>query len=72
MKEKKSSLQSANGFESLIGVHTAALEENSKAIGDMLQILSKKVLNKADKKTLDGIKKELKRLDKELDNLGED
>ena len=60
-----------NGFDSLIDVHTTALEENSKMIAKMLKSLSKKKLSKNDLKTVQFIKKELKRLDKELDNLGE-
>ena len=73
MKKKKntSQIQGSNGFDGLINVHTHALGENSKEIADMLKALSKKELNKQELKTLDFIKKELRRLDKEIDNLGE-
>lgn len=74
MKKKKniSQVQGNNGFDGLINVHTHALEENSKEIANMLESLSEKKLSKQELRTLDFIKKELRRLDKEIDNLGEE
>ena len=72
MKKKKNIFQSnsSTGFDNLINVHTSALEENSKMIAKMLKELSKKKLSSSNIKDIKFIKKELKRLDKELDNLG--
>ena len=74
MKKKKntSQVQGNSGFDGLINVHTYALEENSKEIANMLESLSEKKLSKQELRTLDFIKKELRRLDKEIDNLGEE
>ena len=74
MKKKKSTTQNNNttGFDNLINVHTSALEENSKMIAKMLKELSKKKLSLSNIQDIKFIKKELKRLDKELDNLGEE
>lgn len=64
--------QGSSGFEGLLNVHINALEENSKEIEAMLQALSKKKLNESDKKSLDFVRKELKRLNAEIDNLEEE
>ena len=58
------------GFDNLIGVHTKALEENSKSLIELLQIISKKKLSHSQKSQLKNIKKELNSIDKRLDNLG--
>ena len=73
MKKKKNSsqIQSDNGFENLIKVYTYALQDNSAEIAAMLEELSCRKLSKQDIRTLGSIKKELRRLDKEIDNLGE-
>ena len=64
---------SANkGFENLIGVHTKALEENSKGLVEILEILSEKSLDKKSLSQIKKIKKELRGIDKRLDRLGED
>ena len=74
MKKKKNTSQnnSNTGFDNLINVHTVALEENSKMIAKMLKELSKKKLSSSNIKDIKFIKKELNRLNKELDNLGEE
>lgn len=64
---------SANkGFESLLGVHTQALEDNSKSVVEILEILSDKKLSARDKSALNKIKKEIKDIDKRLDKLGKE
>lgn len=74
MKRKKNISQnsSSSGFDSLINVHTAALEENSNMIAKMLEELSNKKLSTNNIKDIKFIKRELKRLNNELDNLGEE
>lgn len=57
------------GFESLLSVHTNALEENSKSIVEILEILTDKELSVKDKKALKKIKRSLSLIDDELDNL---
>ena len=62
---------SANkGFEQLLGVHVKALEENSQSVVEILQILSEKKLSAKDKNSLKKISRELKSVDKKIDNLG--
>ena len=58
------------GFEQLLGVHMAALEENSQSVVEILQLLSEKQLSAKDKNSLKKISRELKSVDKRLDNLG--
>ena len=58
------------GFNNLIGVHTKALEENSKSLVEILEILSEKKLTKNDIAELKEIKKEIKGIDKRIDKLG--
>lgn len=63
--------QAANkGFEQLLGVHLNALEENSQSVVEILQILSEKELSAKDKSALKKISRELKSVDKKIDNLG--
>ena len=72
-KKKKNTTASANkGFDGLLGAHVSALEDNSKAIEEMLKVLSSKKLTPSNLKELKFIKKELKRLDDNLDSLGDD
>ena len=72
MKKKTNTSQIPNsGFDNLISSHTAALQENSDMIVRMLKELSKKQLSASNKKEIQFIKKELNRLNKEIDNLGE-
>ena len=67
----RSKREAANkGFEHLLGVHTAALEENSQSVVEILQILSEKQLSAKDKSALKKIGKELKSVDKKIDKLG--
>lgn len=74
-KRKKStkSKQQTNGFDNLIGIHTAALEENSDMIAVMLQTLAdkakKKPLSMQEKQILKKITRELKSIDKDLEDL---
>ena len=56
----------SNGYDDLISGFTAALEDNSKIIGDALQALTGRELSEQDKKALKKIKKELKQIDNEL------
>ena len=56
----------SNGYDDLISNFTAALEDNSKIIGDALQALTKRKLSEQDKKALKKIKKDLKQIDSEL------
>ncbi len=61
-----------NGFNNLIGVHTKALEGNSKELVEILQVLSEKALDSKSLSQIKEIKKELRGIDKRLDHLGED
>ena len=67
-KEKKKAAD--KGFEQLLGVHTAALEENSQSVVEILQILAEKELSAKDKNSLKQINRELKSIDKKIDSLG--
>lgn len=58
------------GMEQLLDVHTKALEDNSESIVEILELLFSKPLSVSDKKTLKGIKRELKEIDGTLDSLG--
>jgi hypothetical protein len=60
------------GFEKLLGVHTRALEDNSKSVVEILELLSQKQLSVKDKNVLKKINRELKGIDKVLDSLGKD
>lgn len=73
MKKKENTLstQGVSGFEGLLNVHTYALQKNSMEIEEMLKILSSKKVSKGYSKDVDFIKKELKRLNKEIDSLGD-
>lgn len=74
-KKRKNTKQKlvTNGFDNLIGVHTAALEENSDMIALMLQAIADKTKNKPlsikDKESLKKITRELKSIDKDLEDL---
>lgn len=73
MKEKNAlqkESKSNKGMEKLLGVHTKALENNSKSIIEILELLSSKDLSVADKKALKKIKREISSIDKSLDSLG--
>ena len=74
-KKKKSSVIRAksinDGFNNLIDVHTRALEENSERIIEALELLKDKKLTESDKKALSKIKSNLKRLNKDIDILGD-
>ena len=61
-----------NGFEKLVGVHTKALEDNSKGVIEILSILSERNLDSKTLSQIKQIKKELKSIDRRLDHLGED
>ena len=67
-EEKKKAV--SKGFEQLMGVHMSALEENSQSVVEILQILSEKRLSAKDKNSLKKISRELKSVDKKIDNLG--
>ena len=68
---RKDKLRNAEkGFESLMGVHMSALEENSQSLVEILELLSKKELSLKDKNSLKKIGREIKAVDKKIDNLG--
>ena len=58
------------GFEQLLGVHTAALEENSQSLVEILELLKDKKLSAQDKNSLKKIGRELKAVDRKIDSLG--
>ena len=72
MPLQKKSKSASKGFEKLLGVHTQALEDNSKSVVEILEILSQKQLSIKDKSALKKVKKELKGIDKTLDALGKE
>lgn len=57
------------GFEQLLGVHLNALEENSQSLVEILQVLSEKKLSAKDKNSLKKISRELKAVDRRIDNI---
>lgn len=59
-----------NGLDNFIMGFTHSLEVNSEEIVDVLKLLSKKELTKGDKKTLNGIAKQLKSIDKDINTIG--
>lgn len=59
------------GYDSLLLGFTNALEDNSKIIGDALEALASRKLSEKDKKELRSIKRDLKRIDSSLNNLGQ-
>ena len=61
-----------SGFDNLLEVHTRALEENSKSVVEILELLSDKQLSIKDRKNLNKIKRELKNIDTTIDSLGEE
>ena len=67
---QRKSKSASKGFEKLLGAHTQALEDNSKSVVEILELLSQKKLSAKDKNALKSIKKELKGIDKTLDSLG--
>ena len=67
LKEKQSSNK---GFNDLLEVHTVALENNSKSVVEILELLSEKNLSIKDKEDLKKIKRELSSIDKRVDTLG--
>ena len=70
-KSKEEKKRAADkGFEQLLGVHLNALEENSQSVVEILQILSEKKLSAKDRNSLKKISRELKSVDKKIDNLG--
>lgn len=69
MKLNQSSDKSSN-FDSLLNVHTKALEENSKSVVEILELLAEKNLSFTDKKKLKKIKNDIKTLDNKVDSLG--
>ena len=69
--QKKNNNQS-NGFDDLLEVHTRALEENSKSVVEILELLSDKKLSIKDRKNLNKIKREIKNIDITIDSLGEE
>ena len=69
---QKKSKNASKGFENLLGVHTQALEDNSRSVIEILELLSSKELSVKDKKVLKDIKRELKSIDKTLDSLGKE
>ena len=73
MKGRKSLQRQGNskgtGFESLLDVHTMALEENSKSVVEILELLTEKELSVRDKRMLKKMKRELSSIDRDIDSL---
>lgn len=69
---QKKSKSASKGFEKLLGVHTQALEDNSKSVVEILELLSQKQLSIKDKNALKKVKRELKSIDSTLDALGKE
>ena len=69
---QKKSKSASKGFEKLLGAHTQALEDNSRSVVEILELLSQKQLSAKDKSALKSIKKELKGIDRTLDSLGKE
>ena len=67
---QKQSFNKNEGFADLLEVHTLALENNSKSLIEILEILSEKELSYKDKEALKKIKRELKGIDNKVDSLG--
>lgn len=61
-----------SGFDNLLEVHTRALEENSKSVVEILELLSDKQLSIKDRKNLNKIKREIKNIDTTIDSLGQE
>lgn len=59
-----------NGLDNFIMGFTHSLEVNSEEIVDVLTLLSNKELTKGDKKILNGIAKQLKSIDKDINTIG--
>lgn len=59
-----------NGLDNFIMGFTYSLEANSEEIVDVLELLSEKELTKKDKKVLNGIAKQLKSIDKDINTIG--
>jgi len=58
-----------NGYDSLLLNFTAALEDNSKIIGDALEVLTGRDLSEQDKRELRKLKKELRKIDSSLSSI---
>ena len=76
MKKKKKSSVSRNknisdGFNNLIDMHTGALQENSERIVEALEMLQDKSLSYEDKRALSKIRSGLKKLNKDIDIIGD-
>ena len=72
-KQKKSlaqPLRANDSFNRLMSSYIMALEDNSKDIIDALNLLQHKTLTVEDKKVLNSIGKELKKLNEDLDSIG--
>ena len=69
-KKNKSSVTKINsGFNDLMGSYIAALQENSNDITQMLEELTNRKLSAFDKKELNKIQKNLKKVDSDLNSL---
>lgn len=56
------------GFSNLLNIHTNALEENSKKVVEILELLTNKSLSIKDRNTLKKMKKEIATIDNRLDD----
>lgn len=61
--------KSNKGMEDLLDVHTKALENNSKSLVEILELLSHRDLQLKDKEALKKVKRELKVIDRKVDSL---
>lgn len=60
------------GFETLMSVHKKALDENSKELIEILELLSEKKLDEKSLSQIKDIRKEIKSIDKKIDSLGKE
>lgn len=60
-----------DGFSSLIDSYIVALQDNSREIEDMLKSLKGRKLSKTEKQMLNKFKKDLEKVDKTLDKIGD-
>lgn len=60
-----------DGFSSLIDSYIVALQDNSREIEDMLKSLKGRKLSKTEKQMLNKFKRDLEKVDKTLDKIGD-
>ena len=71
-KDKSSATKINSGFNDLMGSYILALQENSDDIAMMLEELTSRKLSVNDKKELNKIEKNLKKMNTDLNSLGKE